>query len=89
MPDISSDDNHRALAQALATSDVLQRVAGTVAIHLYEMETQPDGTYVCNTFIGAGLESLLGPLPTDRTPEEAEALKVRVDLLHHSIETYS
>jgi diguanylate cyclase (GGDEF)-like protein len=71
MPDISSDDNHRALAQALATSDVLQRVAGTVAIHLYEMETQPDGTYVCNTFIGAGLESLLGPLPTDRTPEEA------------------
>ena len=70
MLEISSDDNHRALADALATSDVLARVAGTVAIHLYEMEMQPKLT-VCNTFIGAGLESLLGPLPTDRTPEEA------------------
>ena len=71
MLEVSSDDNHRALTDALATSDVLARVAGTVAIHLYEMEMQPDETYVCNTFIGAGLESLLGPLPTDRTPEEA------------------
>ncbi len=71
MPEISSDDNHRALTDALATSDVLARVAGTVAIHLYEMEMQPDESYVCNTFIGAGLESLLGPLPADRTPEEA------------------
>lgn len=53
------------------TNDVLRRVAGTVAIHLYEMETLPDGSYVCNTFIGEGLESLLGPLPDDRTPEEA------------------
>ncbi|HEU4451023.1 MAG TPA: EAL domain-containing protein [Gaiellaceae bacterium] len=67
----AADDNHRALAEALATSDVLQRVAGTVAIHLYEMEMQADGDYVCNTFIGAGLESLLGPVPQDRTPEEA------------------
>jgi len=66
-----SDDNHQALAEALATSDVLRRVAGTVAIHLYEMEMQPDGSYVCNTFIGAGLESLLGPLPQGRTPEAA------------------
>ena len=71
MLEISSDDNQRALADALATSNVLERVAGTVAIHLYEMEMQPDESYVCNTFIGAGLESLLGPLPTDRTPEEA------------------
>jgi len=46
-------------------------VAGTVAIHLYESEYFEDGTYVCNTFIGEGLESLLGPLPEDRTPEEA------------------
>jgi diguanylate cyclase (GGDEF)-like protein/PAS domain S-box-containing protein len=64
-------DNHHALAEALATTDVLRRVAGTVAIHLYEMECLPDGTYHCNTFIGEGLESLLGPLPEDRTPEEA------------------
>ena len=64
-------DNQRQLADALATSDVLRRVVGTVAMHLYEMEMQPDGTYVCNTFIGAGVESLLGPLPPDRTAEEA------------------
>ena len=71
MPDTFSDDNRHLLAEALATSDVLQRVAGTVAMHLYEMEVQPDGKYVCTTYIGAGLESLLGPLPDDRTPEEA------------------
>src|SRR5262245_1865530 len=64
---------------ALDTPDVLRRVAGTVAIHLYEMESQPDGTYVCTTFIGAGLESLLGPLPDDRTPEEAWEDAVHAD----------
>ena len=67
----STPNNQRQLADALATSDVLRRVVGTVAMHLYEMEMQPDGTYVCNTFIGAGVESLLGPLPPDRTAEEA------------------
>lgn len=73
MPDNANDTNgnQQALAEALATTDVLRRVAGTVAIHLYEMEHLADGTYVCNTFIGEGLESLLGPLPEDRTPEEA------------------
>jgi diguanylate cyclase (GGDEF)-like protein/PAS domain S-box-containing protein len=65
------DENQRQLADALAASDVLRRVVGTVAMHLYEMELQPDGTYVCNTFIGEGVESLLGPLPDDRTAEEA------------------
>ena len=67
---IGRTTNH-ALAEALATTDVLRRVAGTVAIHLYEMEHLADGSYNCNTFIGEGLESLLGPLPADRTPEEA------------------
>jgi diguanylate cyclase (GGDEF)-like protein len=67
----NGDGNHQTLAEALATTDVLRRVAGTVAIHLYEMEYFDDGSYTCNTFIGEGLESLLGPLPTDRTPEEA------------------
>ena len=75
MPATSSDDNH----PALDPSDVLRRVAGTVAIHIYEMEMQPDETYVCNTFIGAGLESLLGPLPDDRTPEEAWEKAVHPD----------
>ena len=79
MRDLSGDENRHLLAQALATSDVLHRVAGTVAIHLYEMELQPDGTYVCNTFIGAGLGSLLGPLPDDRTPEEAWERAVHPD----------
>jgi diguanylate cyclase (GGDEF)-like protein/PAS domain S-box-containing protein len=74
MPDLPTPNgsgDHHALAEALATTDVLRRVAGTVAIHLYEMEYLADGSYVCNTFIGEGLESLLGPLPEDRTPEEA------------------
>jgi diguanylate cyclase (GGDEF)-like protein/PAS domain S-box-containing protein len=69
-PTANGSPNH-ALAEALATTDMLRRVAGTVAIHLYEMEYADDGSYVCNTFIGEGLESLLGPLPEDRTPEEA------------------
>jgi diguanylate cyclase (GGDEF)-like protein/PAS domain S-box-containing protein len=64
-------DGQHALAEALATTDILRRVAGTVAIHLYEMEYDEDGSYVCNTFIGEGLESLVGPLPEDRTAEEA------------------
>jgi diguanylate cyclase (GGDEF)-like protein/PAS domain S-box-containing protein len=67
----TTGDSSSALAQALAATDVLRRVAGTVAIHLYESEYLDDGTYVCNTFIGEGLESLLGPLPENRTPEEA------------------
>jgi diguanylate cyclase (GGDEF)-like protein/PAS domain S-box-containing protein len=65
------DRSQQALAEALTTTDVLRRVAGTVAIHLYEMEYLPDGTYHCTTFIGEGLESLLGPLPDDREAEQA------------------
>ena len=71
MESIRRNDNQLQLADALATSDVLRRVVGTVAMHLYEMELQPDGTYVCNTFIGEGVESLLGPLPSDRSAEQA------------------
>jgi diguanylate cyclase (GGDEF)-like protein/PAS domain S-box-containing protein len=95
MPDLPTPNgkaDNRALAEALATTDVLRRVAGTVAIHLYEMEYLADGTYVCNTFIGEGLESLVGPLPEDRTPEEAwddavhpddrEAVDAASELLH-------
>src|SRR5881396_3843684 len=69
--DAAADGTPQSLAEAVAATDVLRRVAGTVAIHLYEMEYLADGSYVCNTFIGEGLESLLGPLPGDRTPEEA------------------
>ena len=45
------------------TVDVLRRVAATAAVHIYEMEYLEDGRYVCNEFIGEGLESLLGPIP--------------------------
>ena len=51
------------LAAALANSDVLRRIAGTAAIHLYELRYAEDGTYECTAFIGEGLESLLGPIP--------------------------
>jgi diguanylate cyclase (GGDEF)-like protein/PAS domain S-box-containing protein len=78
-PISNSRKNQDALNEALATTDVLRRVAGTVAIHLYEMEYLADGTYVCNTFIGEGLESLLGPIPDDRTPEEAWETAVHPD----------
>ena len=66
-----SDVDPQALVQALARTDVLERVAGTVAIHLYEMELYPDGTYYCHSFIGAGLERLLGPPPPHLSAEEA------------------
>ena len=71
--------DYEALAEALATTDVLRRVAGTVAIHLYEMLYLPDGTYTCTSFIGEGLESILGPLPPDRTPEDAWESAVHPD----------
>jgi diguanylate cyclase (GGDEF)-like protein/PAS domain S-box-containing protein len=79
LDDPTSNGRNYSLVEALATTDVLRRVAGTVAIHLYEMEYLADGTYVCNTFIGEGLESLLGPLPDDRTPEEAWEAAVHPD----------
>jgi len=70
------DTQPEALAQALATTDVLQRVAGTVAIHLYELELNPDGSYECHSWIGAGLERLLGPVPPHLSPEEAWELAI-------------
>jgi diguanylate cyclase (GGDEF)-like protein/PAS domain S-box-containing protein len=60
-----------ALAATLATSDVLRRIAGTAAIHLYELRYDEDGTYECTAFIGEGLESLLGPLPEGADEEAA------------------
>src|ERR671935_155115 len=52
-------DSNPAAVDGLTAADVLLRVAGTVAIHLYEMEVLPDGSYVCHAFIGRGLERLL------------------------------
>ena len=69
----------QALAEAIATSDVLRRVAGTTAIHIYEMRYAADGSYVCTAFIGAGLESLLGSLPEGVDEEEAWEAAVHPD----------
>ena len=59
-----------ALAATLAASDVLRRIAGTAAIHLYELRYGEDGSYECTAFIGEGLASLLGSLP-EGVDEEA------------------
>ena len=59
-----------ALAATLAASDVLRRIAGTAAIHLYELRYEEDGSYECTAFIGEGLASLLGALP-EGVDEEA------------------
>ena len=55
----------------LATTDVLRRVAATAGVHIYELEYLPDESYICNAFIGAGVEALLGPLPPGANEEEA------------------
>jgi diguanylate cyclase (GGDEF)-like protein len=55
--------------RARAQNDLLRRIAGTVAIMLYEMELFDDGTFICHEFLG--LESLLGPIPAGLSPEQA------------------
>jgi hypothetical protein len=58
-------------------SELLQRIAGTVAIMLYEMKIWPDGTLECLTFVG--LEALIGPVPEGMTPDEAYDAAVHPD----------
>ena len=55
--------------RARAQNDLLRRIAGTVAIMLYEMELFDDGTFIWHEFLG--LESLLGPIPAGLSPEQA------------------
>jgi diguanylate cyclase (GGDEF)-like protein len=61
------------------TIDVLRRVAGAAAVHIYEMEWFDDGTYRCNEFIGAGVTSLVGPIPEGTDEEEAWEAAVHPD----------
>ena len=68
---LSMDGKRRAFVEAFAKADVLERVAGAVAIHLYELELRPDDSYECTAFVGVSLERLLGPLPPGRPPEQA------------------
>jgi diguanylate cyclase (GGDEF)-like protein/PAS domain S-box-containing protein len=50
-------------------SALLERIAGTVAIMLYEMELRPDGSYECLAFVG--LETLIGAVPKGLSAEQA------------------
>jgi diguanylate cyclase (GGDEF)-like protein/PAS domain S-box-containing protein len=61
------------------TIDVLRRVAGAAAVHIYEMEWLADGSYRCNEFIGEGVESLIGPIPDGMDEEEAWEASVHPD----------
>src|SRR6478752_1034636 len=61
------------------TIDILRRVAGAAAVHIYEMEWLDDGTYRCNEFIGAGVESLIGPIPEGMDEEQAWEAAVHSD----------
>ncbi len=58
-------------------SELLQRIAGTVAIMLYEMKIWPDGTLECLTFVG--LEALIGPVPEGMTADGAYDAAVHPD----------
>jgi len=58
-------------------SELLQRIAGTVAIMLYDMELRPDGSFECLTFVG--LETLIGPVPDGMSSEEAYEAAVHPD----------
>ena len=61
------------------TIDVLRRVAGAAAVHIYEMEWFDDGSYRCNEFIGAGVTSLVGPIPEGVDEEQAWEAAVHPD----------
>jgi diguanylate cyclase (GGDEF)-like protein len=58
-------------------AELLQRIAGTVAIMLYEMKLWPDGRFECLTFVG--LESFLGPVAEGMSAEEAYEAAVHPD----------
>ena len=54
-----------------AVRELLERIAGSASVMLYRAEYGADGSYTCTQFVGAPLESLVGPIPPDLTPEEA------------------
>jgi len=80
-PDAATDHTRSlaALAEAFASTDVLERMAGTLAILLYQMECSADGTYECTAFLGSGLEALVGSIPSHYSPEEAWDAAVHED----------
>lgn len=72
---LSAADTGSMRPEALGTdletygSELLRRIAGTVAIMLYELKLWPDGRFECLTFVG--LETLIGPVPEGVSAEEA------------------
>ena len=58
-------------------SELLRRIADTVAIMLYEMEYYEDGSFDCLEFIG--LETLIGPVPAGVSSEDAYDAAVHPD----------
>jgi len=80
-PDYPTDNTKSlaALAEAFASTDVLERMAGTLAILLYQMECAADGTFECTAFLGSGLEALVGSIPSHYSPEEAWDAAVHED----------
>jgi diguanylate cyclase (GGDEF)-like protein len=56
---------------ALAVTSLLERVAETANVHVYNLEYGPDGSYKCNVWVGGAISSLLGGLPDGMDPEEA------------------
>jgi diguanylate cyclase (GGDEF)-like protein/PAS domain S-box-containing protein len=66
-----------ASASAFAGHALLRRIAGSVAVMFYEMKVFPDGTFICDEFLG--LEAVLGPIPTDLSPEDAYDAAVHHD----------
>jgi len=58
-------------------AELLRRIAGTVAIMLYELELRRDGSFECLTFVG--LEALIGPVPDGMSSEEAYDAAVHPD----------
>jgi diguanylate cyclase (GGDEF)-like protein/PAS domain S-box-containing protein len=58
-------------------SALLQRIAGTVAIMLYEMELRPDASFECLAFVG--LETFIGPVAEGVSPEDAYDSAVHPD----------
>jgi diguanylate cyclase (GGDEF)-like protein len=64
---------------ALAVASLLERVAETANVHVYNLEYRPDGTYKCNVWVGAAISSLLGGLPEGMDPEEAWEVCVHPD----------
>ena len=57
-------------AQGLAIANLLRRVAGLAAVHVYELEVTREGGYRCRLWVGDGVERLVGDIPPGMTIAE-------------------